>query len=163
MNPVTQTRRTSRLVIALLAVVALALAACGGAAATASPAASSAISSAPLDLTGTNWLLIRYLSPDGALFTVPAAITPKAAFTADTMSGNAGCNTFNGGYTLTGQDLKLGPMASTMMACQEPIASVENAYLAALNVVDKAALLDNGNLQLWDSEGKTTLVFLKGN
>jgi len=162
MNPVTSSRRARRLVLALMAVLALGVAACGGAAATASPAGTG-VSNAPLTLAGTNWLLIRYLSPDGALFTVPAAITPKASFTADTMSGNAGCNTFNGGYTLTGQDLKLDPMASTMMACQEPIASVENAYLAALNVVDKAALLDNGNLQLWDSEGKTTLVFLKGN
>ena len=125
MNPVTRTRRASRPLLALLALAALAVAACGGGAATASPApsaeASSAISTAPVELAGTNWLLIRYLSPDGALFTVPAAITPKAAFTADTMSGNAGCNTFSGGYTLTGQDLKLDPMASTMMARLEAI------------------------------------------
>jgi heat shock protein HslJ len=168
MNPVTSLRRPRRLALAVLAVVGLAVAACGGAAATASPVASAAaaggaVSTAPVELAGTNWLLIRYLSSDGALFTVPAAITPKASFTADTMSGNAGCNTFSGGYALTGQDLKLDPMAATMMACEEPIASVEKAYLAALNVVDKAALLDNGNLQLWDSKGKTTLVFRKGN
>jgi heat shock protein HslJ len=161
MNPVTSARRGPRLAVALFVILVLAVAACGGAAATAAPSAA-APSSAPLDLAGTQWLLIRYLSPDGATFTVPAAITPQAAFTADAMSGNAGCNTFNGGYTLNGQDLKLGPMASTMKLCEEPIASVENAYLAALNVVDKAALLDNGNLQLWDSEGKTTLVFVPG-
>ena len=157
MNPVAHTRRARRIVLATLAVLVLTVAACGGTQPTQTP-----VPSGPLNLTGTTWLLIRYFSPDGALFTVPAAVTPQAAFTADTMSGNAGCNTFNGPYTLTGQDLKLGPMISTQMACQEPIASVENAYLAALNVVDKAALLDNGNLQLWDTEGKTTLVFLKG-
>jgi heat shock protein HslJ len=157
MKPVTQARRASRQVIALLAVLVLVVAACGGSQPTPTP-----VPSGPIELAGTKWLLIRYLSPDGALFTVPAAVTPIAEFTADVMSGNAGCNTFNGGYSIDGDNLKLEPMASTLMLCQEPIASVENAYLAALGVVDKVAYLDNGNLQLWDSEGKTTLVFLKG-
>jgi heat shock protein HslJ len=152
-----RSRHARQLVLVALAVMALALAACGGAKPTPTP-----VPSGPLNLTGTSWLLIKYLSPDGTVFTVPSAITPQAAFTADTMSGNAGCNTFNGPYTLEGENINLGPMASTMMACQEPTASVEIAYLAALNVVDKAALLDNGNLQLWDSAGKTTLVFVKG-
>ncbi len=157
MNAVTHRPRRRRPVLVFLAILALALAACGGSQPTSTP-----VPSGPLDLAGTQWLLIKYLSPDGAAFTVPAAVTPRAAFTADAMSGNAGCNTFDGPYTLEGDNLKLGPMVSTKLACQEPIASVENAYLAALAVVDKAALLDDGNLQLWDSEGKTTLVFLRG-
>ena len=157
MNLVTPTRRVSRAVLALLAVLVLAVAACGGAQPTQTP-----VPSGPIELAGTRWLLIRYLSPDGALFTVPAAVTPMAEFTADTMSGNAGCNTFNGGYAIDGDNFKLEPIASTMKLCEEPIASVENAYLAALGVVDKVAFLQDGNLQLWDSEGKTTLVFLKG-
>jgi len=157
MNPVTTTRRASRTVLALFAVLVLAVAACGGAQPTPTP-----VPSGPIELAGTKWLLIRYLSPDGALFTVPAAVTPIAEFSADVMSGNAGCNTFNGGYSIDGDNLRLDPMNSTQVACEEPIASVENAYLAALGVVDKVAFLQDGNLQLWDSEGKTTLVFLKG-
>jgi hypothetical protein len=47
------------------------------------------------------------------------------------------------------------------MACAEPMQTVENAYLAALAVIDKVAILDNGKLQLWDSQGKTTLAFIK--
>ena len=42
------------------------------------------------------------------------------------------------------------------------MAIVEGAYLAALDVVDKVAILDDGKLQLWDDGGKTTLAFLKG-
>jgi len=38
----------------------------------------------------------------------------------------------------------------------------ETTYLAALDVVDKVAILDDGKLQLWDSAGKTTLAFIKG-
>ena len=34
------------------------------------------------------------------------------------------------------------------------MASVETAYLQALAVLDKAALLDDGNLQLWDCRGQ---------
>jgi len=157
MTPSTRPRRARRLVLVLLAVMALAVAACGGSKATPTP-----VPAGPLNLTGTSWLLIKYLSPEGSVYTVPGAVTPQASFTADTMNGNAGCNTFNGPYTLTGENLKVGPIISTKMACPEPGASVENAYLAALNVVDKAALLDNGNLQLWDTEGKTTLEFVKG-
>jgi len=157
MTRTTRPRRASRLLLVVLAVVALAVAACGGSKPTPTP-----VPTGPLNLTGTSWLLIKYLSPEGSVYTVPGAVTPQASFTADTMNGNAGCNTFNGPYTLTGENLKVGPIISTKMACPEPGASVENAYLAALNVVDKAALLDNGNLQLWDTEGKTTLEFVKG-
>ena len=162
--PFTRSTRR-RLAMALIGTtLAVAVSACGGTAATTAPTASAAASAsgsaAPIQLDGTSWRLTDYLSPDGALFTVPAAVTPLAAFAAGTMSGNAGCNTFNGPYTITGQDIALGPLMSTKMACQEPIASVENAYLAALNVVDKVAILDNGKLQLWDSEGKTTLAFV---
>lgn len=156
-----------RRVAVLLAGAALAVVvtACGGGAATTAPSAgaSAAASSGPIDLDGTKWLLTDYLSPDGALFTVPAAITPLAEFKDGNMTGSAGCNTFNTTYTIEGDAITLGPVMSTKMACEEPIATVENAYLAALAVVDKVAILDNGKLQLWDSGGKTTLAFLKGN
>jgi len=150
----------------LLAVLAILVAACGSSAATPTAApASAAPPAGPLELAGTSWRLTKYLSPDGAVFTVPAAVTPLAEFTADQMSGNTGCNTFNGPYTLgagnatDGQALELGPLMSTQMACEEPMAGVEAAYLAALDVVDMAAVLQDGSLQLWDSGGKTTLVF----
>ena len=56
----------------------------------------------------------------------------------------------------------MGPIATTMIACEEPILGVETAYFAALDVVDRAAILDNGQLQLWDDTGKTTLGFVRG-
>lgn len=159
-------RRTLRRVALLASAGAIALvaAACGGGA-TPSPsvAPTTAASAGPVNLDGTKWLLTDYLSPDGALFTVPAAITPIAEFSGGTMTGNAGCNTFTAPYSIDGDNITLGPVASTKMACEEPIATVENAYLAALGVVNKVAILDNGKLQLWDAGGKTTLAFLKGN
>ncbi|HEX5828104.1 MAG TPA: META domain-containing protein [Candidatus Limnocylindrales bacterium] len=147
------------------AVLAVAVAACGSGAATPVPsvAPSAGASAGPIDLEGTSWLLTDYLSPDGAVYTVPAAVTPLASFEGGTMSGNAGCNTFTTSYEIDGDTITLGEIATTMMACEEPMASVEAAYLAALAVVDKVAFLEDGKLQLWDSGGKTTLAFLKGN
>jgi heat shock protein HslJ len=155
--PARAARRTL-LAVAVLA-LALATAACGSAAASPSP---SPLPSGPLDLNGTTWMLLKYVSPDGTSYTVPSAVTPIASFQDGTVSGSGGCNTFNGPYTLTGDQLTMGPLAATKMACEEPIASVETAYLAAMDVVNRAAILENGNLQLWDDGGKTTLAFVRG-
>jgi heat shock protein HslJ len=157
MHPATHRRSASRLVLALFATLALTVGACASASPTPTP-----VPSGPLELAGTKWVLIKYLSPSGAVFTVPASVTPTAEFTADTMSGRAGCNTFSAGYTLDADNFAVTGLSSTMMACEEPISTVETAYLQGLAVVDKAALLADGNLQLWDAQGKTTLVYVKG-
>ena len=151
--------------IASAAAIALAAAACGPSATpapTIGPSTGASASAGAVDLEGTSWALTDYLSPDGAVFTVPAAVTPLAAFKDGVMTGYAGCNTFSGPYAIDGENITIGPIASTKMACAEPMASVENAYLAALDVVDKVAILEDGKLQLWDSGGKTTLAFIKG-
>ena len=150
--------------LVFIAAVVATVAACSGGAATPSPSASAAASASAgaLELDGTSWLLTDYISPDGALFTVPAAVTPLLAFEGGNLTGNAGCNTFSSTYTVTGDAIELGPIVSTKMACEEPMASVEGAYLAALESIDKVAILDDGKLQLWDDGGKTTLAFLKG-
>lgn len=49
-------------------------------------------------------------------------------------SGFAGCNRFSGTYTLSGDTLSFGPLASTKMACPQGN-DVEVAYLAALGKV----------------------------
>ena len=150
--------------LVFIAAVVATVAACSGGAATPAPSASAAASASAgaLELDGTSWLLTDYISPDGALFTVPAAVTPMLTFEGGNISGNAGCNTFNATYTITGDAVEIGPIMSTKMACEEPMSTVEAAYVAALDAANKIAILDNGKLQLWDDGGKTTLAFLKG-
>jgi heat shock protein HslJ len=152
------------LLVAATLVVAAAAAGCNPSAqATAVPASPSASAAAgPIDLNGTSWRMSDYLSPDGALYTVPSAVTPLAEFKDGMMTGHSGCNTFSTTYAIQGDTITLGPVVSTKMACAEPMATVEKAYLDALGVIDKVAILDNGKLQLWDSGGKTTLAFIKG-
>ncbi len=45
--------------------------------------------------------------------------------------GHGGCNRFFGSYTLSGDALVFGPLASTRMACRDMAA--ENEFMAALN------------------------------
>lgn len=56
-----------------------------------------------------------------------------ATFTPDgKVSGSSGCNTFTGAYELEGDALTVGPLASTMMACEQPAMDQEAQFLAAL-------------------------------
>lgn len=50
------------------------------------------------------------------------------------LSGSAGCNNYVAGYTTDGNQITIGPAASTMMFCAEPegVMEQEAAYLAAL-------------------------------
>ena len=50
--------------------------------------------------------------------------------------GSGGCNNMQGTYTLKGKTIKIGPMASTMMACSPEIMKVEDGFYKALTEVD---------------------------
>ena len=103
------------------------------------------------ELPGTSWTLVEIGG------SAPAGdAKPTLVFGTDgTVTGNSGCNTFNGTVTIDGSTIGFGPMATTRMACPEPAMSVESAYLAGL---DAAATwrMDGGQLVL---EGATTLTF----
>ncbi len=61
MHPATHRRTASRLVLVLFATLALTVGACASASPTPTP-----VPSGPLELAGTKWVLIKYLSPGGA-------------------------------------------------------------------------------------------------
>lgn len=161
MHPATphpRLRRPSpvRLLVVLASLLAL-VAACGGASATPTP------SLGPIELDGTSWRLISYLSPDGTNYTVPSSVTPSLDFKDGQISAaTAGCNTATGPYTQDGTAIAIGPIASTKMACAEPMNTVEVAYLQALSVVDTAT----GNattLLLRKADGFTALELVRAN
>ena len=109
-----------------------------------------------------SWLLLKYLSPTGTSFTVPSAVTPIATFQGGQFTGTtSGCNTANGPYTQDGTSIAIGPVASTKLACQEPMATVEAAYLQAISVVD-TAVGNADRLMLRKADGFTALEFVRG-
>lgn len=81
------------------------------------------------DLMGTSWVL-EELNRDKPVLE-ETAIT--AAFADGVVSGSAGCNNYNASVSSDGgQNLTVGPAATTMMACPDPVSSQEMAYLTAL-------------------------------
>ena len=138
------------LVISLLAV------ACGGSSATPSVAASGS----GTGLDGT-WLLTTYVSVDGTSINVPAAVTPTIKFDGDSVSGQAGCNTFGAVATIDGNQIGFGQVQSTKIACANPGATVEAAYLQALNLATTYTVTGN-QLVITNPKGKPSLTFVRG-
>ncbi len=80
---------------------------------------------------------------------VPDDLRPlRLAFDAERLSLAAPCNQAMGGYELTGEALGLGPIASTMMMCPEPLMEAEGALFAALERVDRFDIDEDGALVL---------------
>jgi heat shock protein HslJ len=88
-------------------------------------------------LTGTNWVLVSSGDPNNPT-PVEQGIVITAVFSEDGyLSGLSGCNQYNVSYTLSGEQLTLGPIAITQMACTTGM-DAEQAYLSALTTAQQA-------------------------
>lgn len=77
---------------------------------------------------------------------------PDLRFGADGNAGGfSGCNSMGGPYAIAGDSLDFGPLAMTMMACEEGM-EVERALGAALDRVVRFARRDS-TLELFDTTG----------
>jgi heat shock protein HslJ len=75
------------------------------------------------------------------------------------VSGNSGCNNYSGGFEVTGSNLKIDPLASTQMYCDQPagVMDQEQQYLAALqNAV--TFQIDGSTLTIRDANGAMQVV-----
>ena len=79
-------------------------------------------------LAGTSWKLTQIgVTPVGP------AVGATLVFGNDgKVSGSGGCNSFGGGYTVSGSTITFSELASTLMACEGPRMDVEGQYLGAL-------------------------------
>lgn len=87
------------------------------------------------DLEGTNWEATAYNNGKQAVVGVLEGTTLTASFGKDgNISGNAGCNNYNGPYKVDGDQITIGPLASTMKMCSDPtgVMDQEAQYQAAL-------------------------------
>jgi heat shock protein HslJ len=111
-------------------------------------------------LTDTTWQVQSYNNGRGGVVTVQTGTELTAMFGADGMlSGSAGCNTYNGTYTVDGSDMSIGPLATTRRACPEPIMQQEGAYLAALAATSQYTLTAD-RLTLRSADGATQVVLV---
>jgi heat shock protein HslJ len=110
-------------------------------------------------LEGTQWSLVTLAGKPPL-----AGTEPSAEFTADEMSGSAGCNHYFGTYEVSGSDFAIGTVASTEMWCMDPegVMDQEQAFLAALASV-ASYRLDGERLELLDAKGSVILAFESSN
>jgi heat shock protein HslJ len=88
-------------------------------------------------LQAETWVL------DGTASTPPIeAGTATLRFEADRVHGSSPCNTYMGTFELDGDSISFGPLASTMMACQDDLMTAERVYLTSLAAVDTVTLED---------------------
>ena len=108
---------------------------------------------AAVALEGTAWRLHEL---PGARSASLAKLTRPVTMRLESgrLTGFAGCNSFSGSYTLDDGQLKIGPVASTQMACPEPASSVESAFHAALKGTLRYAV-DGDDLAATSESGAT--------
>src|SRR5216684_3296485 len=88
---------------------------------------------APFSLSGSEWLL-EDLGGSGVIDNIQATLTfPEAG----RIAGNASCNRFSGAAEVSGNSVKLGPLASARMACPEAVMNQETKYLTALHAAER--------------------------
>lgn len=105
-------------------------------------------------LKGTEWVL-QTLNGEPVLSDV--SVTVKLDET--NLGGSDGCNSYNGTYQSEGSQFKVNPdMASTMMACAEPVMNQAAAYTAALAKA-VSYKLEGQQLTLLDAAGAALAVF----
>ncbi len=88
---------------------------------------------APLSLSGTDWLL-EDLGGRGVIDNVQATLSfPESG----RVAGNGSCNRIFGPAEISGDKIKLGPLASSRMACPEAVMNQEMKYMEALQSAER--------------------------
>lgn len=111
-------------------------------------------------LAGTSWQATGINNGKEAVVSQQGTEKVTAEFGTDgTLSGSGGCNTYSGTFTTSGSDqISIGALAATEMACPEPAMEIEQMYFAALATV-ATYQIDGTTLTLRDAEGATQASF----
>jgi len=111
-------------------------------------------------LAGTSWTATGINNGKGAVTTSTTTPTVTAAFGTDgSISGNSGCNTYNGTYEVTPPDgISITGVATTRKACAEDLMTLESQYVAAL-AASTTFVISGTELKLADASGSTQATF----
>ncbi|WP_165495808.1 YbaY family lipoprotein [Marinobacter halodurans] len=116
--------------------------------------------SARNSLIGTFWELTRIHDDPISQETDQRKLNMVLSEEGQRISGFSGCNQFAGHYTLNGDQLQFGPLASTMIACFKGMEQ-EDAYQKALRAVTHYRI-QGPLLQLLDKDNEVVLQFVSG-
>ena len=115
----------------------------------------------PLELAGTTWTVTSYNNGQGGVVSLIIGTEITAVFGEDgTLSGSAGCNNYTAAYEVDGENISIGPAATTRMFCAEPegIMEQESQYLAALQTA-ATYLIEGDRMEMRTAEGSLVAIF----
>ena len=85
-------------------------------------------------------------------------VVPEAPMTltirGSRISGNASCNSYSGGITVDGTNVKVDQILTTMKTCDGVRLAQEREFLALLRTIARYELRPNGALTLISASGK---------
>ena len=106
-------------------------------------------------IESTSRVVNNYNDESGVFANLISGTEITAEFGADgNLTGIAGCNNCNAGFEVEGEKLTIGPIATSLMMCQEPegVKEQESVFFASLEnaeVYKKLGLL----MAIWGSDG----------
>lgn len=113
-------------------------------------------SSSSSNLVDQSWLLTTVLGEQP----LPGTIITLEFGEGGKVGGSSGCNRYSASYTFDGNQLSFGEqMATTMMACLEPVMQQEREYLQVL-AGTKTFQLEDDVLTLFDGDGEEVASFV---
>jgi heat shock protein HslJ len=108
--------------------------------------------SAPMPSLEGSWRVTGF--HDGSATVTPSAdsILTVAFQPSGRVQGDGGCNTFGGPFGVSGAEISVGPLMSTMRSCGDALDAQEQRYMTALQQAFTWSI-DSGTLELRDYDG----------
>jgi len=91
-------------------------------------------------------------------FELVAGTQIRLTFTGDQISAAGGCNQLGSTWSLDGDVLVVGEVASTLLACEPASLMDQDTWVAALLTSDPTITLDGDTLTLTEGQSSITLV-----
>jgi heat shock protein HslJ len=114
-------------------------------------------------LAGTSWNVTAYNNGKQAVSSVMSSPTLTAVFGKDgTLTGFAGCNSYNATYKAAAPTISIGAVSSTRKECTTPegVMTQEHAYLAALHTA-ATYRIEGRTLELRTASGALAAEFTR--
>jgi heat shock protein HslJ len=104
-----------------------------------------------------DWKLISYGSKSNPTPAVPDVDTTVTFGSDGKIGGSVGCNSFGGDYKVNGDKITFSQIASTVMACADPLMQQESAVFSVFT--DKATFtVDGSTLTITSADGNSVVA-----
>jgi heat shock protein HslJ len=112
-------------------------------------------------LTSTTWVLVAYGDPVSSQAVPPDSVITAIFYDDGALSGSSGCNQYAASYTTQDQQLTIGPIGVTQMACPAGM-ELEQAYLSSLGTAERYEIKGQ-QLVITYNQGAGVLTYIAAN